>query len=926
MAAYPILIRETTTTTGNGLTVALSAVAGRKRFSSESVGTEVPYVIELEDGSDWEHGLGTVRAGNTFDRTTPRETKSLGLGSTRLTLPAGAHSVYSAPGTDDLVFQNLASVVSALGYTPIDGSSLNASNLDSGTVPAARLPAIAITEYLGSVADEAAMLALIGEQGDWCTRTDNGKVYVITGADPTQIGDWTALTYPGAATNPGGSDTQVQFNDGGSAFGGDSDFTFNKSTNTLYLGGPALFGQSSPDTTIDWYFGGRVSGPDTLATRFQDYYEFTTPQNGPYVEWGDFNIARLTVANVNPSIDDPDFNVYVGQAMRAYVPAANTKNIYQLRGGISHAQFSGSGSCLSLVGHTAEAAAVSPTNSVYGQSVIASAWANSGTVYGQFDSFYVAAGVAVTTAYGIQNQGQVTAGGTVTNAYQNYNRALCVGGATNWYSYYTVDLAGVATNSYYFWADSRGVYRIREDAVADGAGNPQAVTALYNPRFTKYTAGTANYERVVQQWVGNVATIGTEAGGTGTLRALNLIGSAVQVNGSALGSAAFTASSAYDASGAASTAVATHAALTSGVHGLGTASQLASDTDGTLAANSDSRIATQKAVKTYVDGAVTGLLDFKGSTDASGSPNYPSASKGDAYYISVAGKIGGASGKSVEIGDVYVASADNAGGTEASVGTSWFVLEHNLVGAVISGGALGTPSSGNLANCTSLPLSTGVTGTLQAAQFPALTGDVTTSAGALGTTLATVNSNIGSFTNANITVNAKGLITAAASGSSGSGTVTATGGSLTSNAVVLGAGTTDTKVVAGISTDGTSAVNLGVAGSSVGKVVFANATSGTGTLQPPTGALGTITYTLPGVTATLATLGANVFTGEQTFNSTTIAGLRLNNLTTTQRDALTPSTGMAIWNTTNSRAEVYNGSAWDGSVLTAQVPGSVYIS
>jgi hypothetical protein len=44
-----------------------------------------------------------------------------------------------------------------------------------------------------------------------------------------------------------------------------------------------------------------------------------------------------------------------------------------------------------------------------------------------------------------------------------------------------------------------------------------------------------------------------------------------------------------------------------------------------------------------------------------------------------------------------------------------------------------------------------------------LTGDATTSGSAL--TLATVNSNVGSFTNASITVNGKGLITAASSGS-----------------------------------------------------------------------------------------------------------------------------------------------------------------
>jgi hypothetical protein len=56
-------------------------------------------------------------------------------------------------------------------------------------------------------------------------------------------------------------------------------------------------------------------------------------------------------------------------------------------------------------------------------------------------------------------------------------------------------------------------------------------------------------------------------------------------------------------------------------------------------------------------------------------------------------------------------------------------------------------------------------GTLLAARMPALAGDITTSAGAVATTLATVNSNVGSFGSATqvatFTVNAKGLITAA---------------------------------------------------------------------------------------------------------------------------------------------------------------------
>jgi len=97
-----------------------------------------------------------------------------------------------------------------------------------------------------------------------------------------------------------------------------------------------------------------------------------------------------------------------------------------------------------------------------------------------------------------------------------------------------------------------------------------------------------------------------------------------------------------------------------------------------------------------------------------------------------------------------------------------------------------------------------------------------------------------------------GLTLSAGSLSSTGGTVTNTGGNLTANSVVLGAGTVDTKVVAGITTDGTSALNLGVAGTSVGKVVLANATSGTITLQSTTGALGSVTLTLPATTGTLA--------------------------------------------------------------------------
>lgn len=60
-------VKETTTTTGTG-TVTLSAVLGFPRFSQVlSVGQFVDYAIQ--DGNNWEWGVGKVAASNTLERT-----------------------------------------------------------------------------------------------------------------------------------------------------------------------------------------------------------------------------------------------------------------------------------------------------------------------------------------------------------------------------------------------------------------------------------------------------------------------------------------------------------------------------------------------------------------------------------------------------------------------------------------------------------------------------------------------------------------------------------------------------------------------------------------------------------------------------------------------------------------------------------------
>jgi hypothetical protein len=122
------------------------------------------------------------------------------------------------------------------------------------------------------------------------------------------------------------------------------------------------------------------------------------------------------------------------------------------------------------------------------------------------------------------------------------------------------------------------------------------------------------------------------------------------------------------------------------------------DTDGSLAANSDSKVPSQKAVKTYADGliAAADALVYKGVVDCSTNPDYPAADAGHAYKVSVAGKVGGASGLAVEIGDLLLCVHDGtASGDQATVGVYWDVIQVNLDGAVI-GPASST--SGNFAS------------------------------------------------------------------------------------------------------------------------------------------------------------------------------------------------------------------------------------
>lgn len=100
---------------------------------------------------------------------------------------------------------------------------------------------------------------------------------------------------------------------------------------------------------------------------------------------------------------------------------------------------------------------------------------------------------------------------------------------------------------------------------------------------------------------------------------------------------------------------------------------------------SDTLYPTQNAVKTYTDNILgnANALVYKGVIDCSANPNYPAADAGWMYIVSVAGKIGGASGIDVEVGDMLICNTDGTvSGNQATVGSYWNAIQKNIVGAV----------------------------------------------------------------------------------------------------------------------------------------------------------------------------------------------------------------------------------------------------
>lgn len=92
-------------------------------------------------------------------------------------------------------------------------------------------------------------------------------------------------------------------------------------------------------------------------------------------------------------------------------------------------------------------------------------------------------------------------------------------------------------------------------------------------------------------------------------------------------------------------------------------------------------------LKAYINDTLTAEIDtalaamlgdmsiHKGLKDCSTNPDYPAGNQGEYYDVSVAGKIGGASGSAVNAGDVIICNVDDTdSGDQAAVGSAWTIL------------------------------------------------------------------------------------------------------------------------------------------------------------------------------------------------------------------------------------------------------------
>ena len=156
-------------------------------------------------------------------------------------------TVSASPGGSNtqLQYNNSGSFAGATNLTT-DGNNLTIgaqgdlrlADSDSSNYIAFQAPATVSADRLYTLPDT------IGTAGQ--------VLKISTRTDTTATLSWEDDATGGAGSSPGGADTYVQFNDGGTTFGGDAGFTYNKTTDSATLVGSLTVGGVNATTGTDY--------------------------------------------------------------------------------------------------------------------------------------------------------------------------------------------------------------------------------------------------------------------------------------------------------------------------------------------------------------------------------------------------------------------------------------------------------------------------------------------------------------------------------------------------------------------------------------------------------------------------------------------------------------------------------------------------
>jgi hypothetical protein len=135
---------------------------------------------------------GTQTSGTISDFDTQVRTSTLN----QMTAPSTSLSINSQKLIDVADPTANQDAVTLAYLNSQKGANSGIAELDSGgRVPAAQLPAIAITDTF-VVANQAAMLALTAQTGDLAIRTDVNKSFILTAEPASTLGNWQELLTP----------------------------------------------------------------------------------------------------------------------------------------------------------------------------------------------------------------------------------------------------------------------------------------------------------------------------------------------------------------------------------------------------------------------------------------------------------------------------------------------------------------------------------------------------------------------------------------------------------------------------------------------------------------------------------------------------------------------------------------------------------